>query len=65
MLLLAVSPAPRLAEAGWGVGSVLWLGLLTAAALPLALLLPYAPRLAAALALVLPALGVLGVLAGS
>jgi len=50
LLLLLASPLPCIAAAGWGVGSVLWCGLLTAAALPLVLLLPYAPRLAVALA---------------
>ncbi|SDB74044.1 DUF3325 domain-containing protein [Belnapia rosea] len=56
-LLLLASPLPCLALAGWGGGSVLWCGMLTAAALLLTLSLPYAPRLAAALALALPALG--------
>lgn len=37
---------------GWGVGSVLWLGMLTACALTLVLLLPYAPRRALELAVV-------------
>lgn len=50
-LLLALSLAPAVQEAGPALGVVLWAGLLTAAALPLALLLPYAPRAAAAVAL--------------
>jgi hypothetical protein len=58
-LLLLASPLPCLVLAGWGGGSVLWCGMLTAAALLLTLALPYAPRLAAALALALPALGLL------
>ncbi|MBL6080080.1 DUF3325 domain-containing protein [Belnapia sp. T18] len=58
-LLLLTSPLPCLALAGWGGGSVLWCGMLTAAALLLTLLLAYVPRLAAGLALVLPTLGLL------
>ncbi len=54
--LVAASPAPCIALAGWGDGSVLWCGLLTAALLPLALLLAYAPRVVATSAVVaLPA----------
>lgn len=63
-LLLMASLLPCLAIAGWSTGTVLWFGLLTAAALSLTLLLPYAPRLAAALALILPALGLIGLLFG-
>ena len=44
-LLLVASPLPSIAWLGWGAGSVLWCGLLSAALLPLALLLAYAPRL--------------------
>ncbi len=58
-LLLLASPLPCIALAGWGGGSVLWCGMLTAAALLLTLSLPYAPRLAAGLALALPVLGLL------
>jgi len=43
---------------------VLWCGVLTMAALSLTVLLPYAPRLAAALAPILPTLGLLGLLLG-
>lgn len=50
-LLLVLSLLAAILSAGWGLGIVLWAGLLTAAALPLAFLLPYAPRAAAALAL--------------
>lgn len=60
--LLLASPLPCVAAAGWGAGTVLWCGLLTAAALLLALLLPYAPRLAVALASILPPLGLFGAL---
>ncbi|WP_419899487.1 DUF3325 domain-containing protein [Roseomonas sp. USHLN139] len=45
-LLLALSLWPLVADFGWGLGLVAWTGLLTAAAMPLALLLCYAPRLA-------------------
>ena len=41
---------------GWAIGPVAWLGLLSAAALGLVFLLPYAPRLAAGLALLGPLL---------
>lgn len=58
-LLLLASPLPCVVIAGWGTGTVLWCGMLTAAALTLTLLLPYAPRLAAALAPILPLLGLL------
>lgn len=44
-LLLAGSLLPLLPTHGAGPGITLWLGLLTAAALMLALLLSYAPRL--------------------
>jgi len=57
-LLLALSPLPAIALRGAGEGTVLWCGLLTAALLPLALLLAYAPRLVAPMALLL------GLLAG-
>ncbi|WP_159993201.1 DUF3325 domain-containing protein [Roseomonas sp. 18066] len=45
-LLLAASMLPPVAAFGWGLGLVAWTGLLTAAAMPLALLLCYAPRVA-------------------
>lgn len=41
---------------GWAIGPVAWFGLLSMAALGLVFLLPYAPRFAAWLALVGPAL---------
>jgi hypothetical protein len=58
-LLLAVSLVPCFAVAGWGVGGVLWCGLLTAAALPLAILLAFRPRAVIPLALVSLPLGLL------
>jgi hypothetical protein len=45
-LLLAAAIAPPVLALGWGLGLVVWTGLLTAAAMPLALLLCYAPRAA-------------------
>lgn len=45
-LLLAASSQAAVQAMGWGAGVVLWLGVLTATALPLALLLTYAPRFA-------------------
>jgi hypothetical protein len=41
---LSLSLATIVAHAGWAIGSVLWLGVLTLAALPLAVLLAYVPR---------------------
>ncbi|MBM7062628.1 DUF3325 domain-containing protein [Pseudomonas sp. UL073] len=49
-LLLALALWPCLQVWGSAVGPVVWCGLLSAAALGLVLLLPYAPRLTAALA---------------
>ncbi|MGY4800558.1 DUF3325 domain-containing protein [Teichococcus aerofrigidensis] len=46
-LLLGLSLPPCVLAAGWGIGSVLWCGLLTLAAGLLVLLMPYAPRLLA------------------
>jgi hypothetical protein len=42
---LVLSLATIIAQVGWAIGSVIWLGVLTLAALPLALLLAYAPRI--------------------
>lgn len=58
-LLLALSTWPCVAAWGWAIGSVGWIGLLTAAALPMVFLLPYAPRAALALGPALPALALL------
>jgi hypothetical protein len=63
-LLLIASPAPCISVLSWGVGSVLWCGLLTAAVLPLTLLLAYAPRAAISLAPALMVLGALSALLG-
>lgn len=49
-LLLALALWPCVQAWGAAVGSVAWLGMLSAAALALVLLLPYRPRLAASLA---------------
>lgn len=57
-LLLAGSLALVVGRNGWGLGLVVWTGLLTAAAIPLAMLLCYRPRAvpAAAAAVLLGAL---------
>jgi uncharacterized protein DUF3325 len=52
LLALAAVPCVRALEGSTGL--VMWLGVLSAAALSLIFLLPYAPRLAAALAVVAP-----------
>jgi hypothetical protein len=57
--LVALSAWPCVAAWGWAMSPVGWLGLLTAAALPLVFLLPYAPRLAIWLGPALPALAFL------
>lgn len=49
-VLLAAAVAPCVAAWGATVGTVAWLGLLSAGALPVALLLPYRPRSVAWLA---------------
>lgn len=43
-VLLGSSVLPLVQDQGWGLGLVLWPGILTATAIPLALLLTYAPR---------------------
>lgn len=54
-LLLTASFAVSVAGSGWAIGPVLWLGALTAAALPLVFwMLPYRPRALVPLALALP-----------
>lgn len=63
-MLLIVSPIPCITVLGWGIGSVLWCGLLTAAVLPLTLLLAYAPQMAVSLAPAAMLLGVLTALLG-
>jgi len=42
---LALSLAAIVADAGWALGSIVWCGALTLAALALALLLAYVPRI--------------------
>lgn len=54
--LLVLSAWPCVVSWGWAIGPVGWIGLLTAAALPLVFLLPYAPRAALALGPALPVL---------
>ena len=49
-MLLAASALSVIHTQGWGLGLILWTGILTATALPLSLLLTYAPRLALVLA---------------
>lgn len=55
--LLAASFPVCIAGWGWTLGPVAWCGALTAAALPIVLLLPYRPRAVAVLAPTLPILG--------
>lgn len=59
-VLLAASFPACVAGWGWAFGPVAWCGVLTAAALPVVLLLPYRPRAVAMLAPALPILGVIG-----
>ena len=63
LLLMAVF-AVSVAEAGWQVGPVLWVALLTAGALPVSVLLTYAPRRLTAVACVLLPLSVVGAVVG-
>ncbi len=56
---LAASLGLCVAARGFALGAVLWIGLLVAAGLLLVLLLPYRPRLGAALALGIPLGGLL------
>lgn len=53
-LALTVSLLLAATEAGWPIGTVQWLGMLTASAVSFVLLLTYYPRLAAGLGLGLP-----------
>jgi hypothetical protein len=57
--LLAASLAPVVHGFGWGLGLVFWTGILTATAMPLAMLLSYAPRAALALAMAPVAAGLM------
>ena len=56
--LLGLAAVPCVAALGGATGFVMWLGVLSAAALPLIFLLPFAPRAAALLAVVAPAVAV-------
>lgn len=56
-LLLAMALVPSVAAWGATVGVVVWLGFLSAGALLLAVLLPYAPRVASVLAGMFTVLG--------
>ncbi|MBI0536327.1 DUF3325 domain-containing protein [Roseomonas sp. KE2513] len=49
-LLLVASVLAMVSASGWGLGLVLWAGILTATAIPLSILLTYAPRMALMLA---------------
>jgi hypothetical protein len=62
--LLAASLAPPVQAAGWGLGLVVWTGLLTAAALPIVVLLAYRPRWVMATAGVAVLGGLVSVVAG-
>jgi hypothetical protein len=53
-LALTVSLFIAAAHAGWPIGTVEWLGMLTVSAVSFVLLLTYRPRLAAGLGLGLP-----------
>ena len=58
--LLAWAYAPCVAAWGASVGTAAFIGFLSAGALPVALLLPWRPRLVASLAVSAPALSALG-----
>jgi hypothetical protein len=62
--LISLAAVPCLLTMPGSVGIVAWLGFLTAAALLLILLFPYAPRVAAGLAVFAPAVTVLAGIAG-
>lgn len=53
-VLVALSTWPCVAAWGWFIGPVGWVGVLTAAAMPIVFLIPYAPRVALALGPALP-----------
>ena len=53
---LPASLAPCIQAQGWGIGTVLWCGLLSLAAGLLVLLIPYAPRAVPAVGALLPGL---------
>lgn len=61
--LLALAAVPSIAALDGSTGIVEWFGFLTAAALVLIFLLPYAPRIAISLAVIAPAFAIVVVLA--
>lgn len=63
--LLALAAVPSVVALGGSAGIVAWFGFLTAAALVLIVLLPYAPRLAAALGVAAPVIALLAGLASA
>ena len=63
-LLIAFSYAVSIASQGWGVGSVMWLGMLMLAGLLLVLMTAYLPRLILKLVSFLTALILIGLSCG-
>ncbi|MBC9176630.1 DUF3325 domain-containing protein [Pseudoroseomonas ludipueritiae] len=64
--VLLMSSLPPVVQAfGWGTGLAFWAGILTATAMPLAMLLTYAPRAALVLAVGSVPAGLLLLLAGA
>jgi hypothetical protein len=59
-LALTASLFMAAAHTGWPIGTVEWLGMLTASAVSFVLLLTYYPRVAAGLGLGLPACALMG-----
>lgn len=59
-IALLVSLLLATAHAGWPIGTVEWLGMLTASAMSFVLVLTYNPRLAAGLGLGLPICALVG-----
>ncbi|MEO7470065.1 MAG: DUF3325 domain-containing protein [Sphingobium limneticum] len=52
--LIMLSAAPCIAASGWSIGLTWWLGILTAAAMPVLLLLTYRPKTLPTLAAACP-----------
>lgn len=59
-IALTVSLLMAAAQTGWPIGTVEWLGMLTASAVSFVLLLTYYPRVAAGLGLGLPICALIG-----
>lgn len=57
--LLCLSALSCVAAYGWSIGLTWWLGILTAAAMPLLLLLAYRPKAIAPLAMICPVIALL------